>query len=209
MKIISIGRNPDCNIIYDDNMVSRRHAIIKILPLGKYQIVSTGTNGTKVNGVRITDNAPYPVKRGDSVVFASSSRLDWSQVPDPLKPFRLALWIVLAVILAGGLTFGIVKIVDHFSGSETTETAAPLDMDGGSPAPADTAKTAPVPAPVEGNAVKPEDKPNDRVEQPTRQRQHRNNRQQQAQTTPAPAAPESAKPQPAEPDDDEGFQGRR
>lgn len=209
MKIISIGRNPDCNIIYDDNMVSRRHAIIKILPLGKYQIVSTGTNGTKVNGVRITDNAPYPVKRGDSVVFASTSRLDWSQVPDPLKPFRLALWIVLAVILAGGLTFGIVKIVDHFSGSETTETAAPLDMDGGSPAPTDTAKTAPVPAPVEGNAVKPEDKPNDRVEQPTRQRQHRNNRQQQAQTTPAPAAPESAKPQPAEPADDEGFQGRR
>lgn len=209
MKIISIGRNPDCNIIYDDNMVSRRHAIIKILPLGKYQIVSTGTNGTKVNGVRITDNAPYPVKRGDSVVFASTSRLDWSQVPDPLKPFRLALWIVLAVILAGGLTFGIVKIVDHFSGSDTTEATSPMDMSEGTVAPVDTAKTAPVPAPAEGNVVKPDDKPNDRVEQPTRQCQHRNNRQQQAQTAPTPAAPESAKPQPAEPDDDEGFQGRR
>lgn len=115
MKIISIGRNPYCNIVYSDNTVSRRHAVIQVYPLGSYMIVNYGQNGTMVNGLRITDNIPSPLKRGDSVLFGTTSYLDWSRIPDPLKPIRTALWVVLALILAGALTFGIVKLVDHFS----------------------------------------------------------------------------------------------
>lgn len=98
MKVISIGRNPDCNIVYDDNMVSRRHALLKIYPTGKYEIVSTGTNGTKVNGNQITPNQPYPVKRGDSVTFAHVAQLDWRMVPDPLKPYKIGALAVLAAL---------------------------------------------------------------------------------------------------------------
>ena len=50
MKVLSIGRNPDCNIVCNDNMVSRRHALLKIYPNGKYEIISQGPNGTTVNG---------------------------------------------------------------------------------------------------------------------------------------------------------------
>lgn len=100
MKVLSIGRNPDCNIVCNDNMVSRRHALLKIYPNGKYEIISQGPNGTTVNGNLIVPNQPYPVKRGDMVIFASHSKLDWRKVPDPLKPYKI-----------GAIAFGAVAIV--------------------------------------------------------------------------------------------------
>lgn len=105
MKIISIGRNPECDIVLSDPMISRRHAVIRVYPLGKLEIVSTGGNGTKVNGNQIIPNQPYPLKRGDSVTLANVANLDWKKVPDPMKPFKygglglLALCIIVCAFI--------------------------------------------------------------------------------------------------------------
>lgn len=111
MKIITIGRNPDCNIVLDDNMISRRHALIKIYATGKYELVSSGGNGTNVNGNLVTPNQPYPLKRGDSVTFAHKANLDWSLVPDPLKPFRIGAVIVGCIVFLAVVCLVVVKLL--------------------------------------------------------------------------------------------------
>ena len=113
MKRITIGRNPNCDIVYAQNMVSRNHAIINIYPSGKYEIISMGTNGTKVNGTLITNGQPYPLKRGDAVVFAGQYPLDWHQVPNPAGPLRWGIIIAGGVIALGLLTWGVIWAVNH------------------------------------------------------------------------------------------------
>lgn len=113
MKRITIGRNPGCDIVFDQNMISRNHALLNVYPSGKYEIINMGTNGTKVNGTLISNGQPYPVKRGDSVVFAGQCHLDWKQVPNPRKPLVVTciiVGIVLALALVGG---GIYLAVNH------------------------------------------------------------------------------------------------
>jgi hypothetical protein len=56
---IKIGRSSDCQLILDDDYVSTRHAQISLGTDG-YQIEDLGsTNGTYVNGERITSATPF------------------------------------------------------------------------------------------------------------------------------------------------------
>ena len=103
MKTITIGRGDRCNIVIDDNRVSRQHALLRIYPLGKMEIVDQSQNGTWVNGVRIKSGRPFPIKRKDVVNFAGASQLNWSMVPNPMKCVWYVVWAafaVLAVIIA-------------------------------------------------------------------------------------------------------------
>ena len=102
MKVISIGRGEDCNIVFPDSTIRRRHAILKIYATGKMEIVDMGQNGTFVNGVKLSPNTPYPVTRKDVVSFAHVRQLDWSQIPDELKYFRYIVIACVAVILIVG-----------------------------------------------------------------------------------------------------------
>lgn len=104
MKRITIGRNPNCDIVLEDNMISRNHALLNIYPSGKYEIINMGTNGTKVNSTPISNGQPFPVKRGDSIVFAGQSALDWNLVPNPGKPLRIVLFVIAGIILLSALT---------------------------------------------------------------------------------------------------------
>ena len=98
MKTITIGRSDRCNIVIDDNRVSRQHALLRIYPLGKMEIVDQSQNGTWVNGVRIKSGRPFPIKRKDVVNFAGASQLNWSMVPNPMKCVWYAVWAALAVL---------------------------------------------------------------------------------------------------------------
>lgn len=141
MKRITIGRNPGCDIVFDQRMVSRNHALINIYPTGKYEIVNMGTNGTKVNGTLISSGQRYPLKRGDSVIFAGEAPLDWRLVPDPMKPWRIAGFSVLGAALAGLLIWGIVAL----AGSGKFSSKADTEEEASTPAPrteqTDTTKT--------------------------------------------------------------------
>ena len=59
----SIGREDDCDLVLDDEKVSRHHAYIEVRD-GQASIHDLGSsNGTYVNGARIAE--PTPLRDGD------------------------------------------------------------------------------------------------------------------------------------------------
>jgi hypothetical protein len=68
-QILSIGRMPECNIVLADPNVSRTHAEIR--PRGQgFVVVDLGsTNGTKVNGVRVSEQ---DLADGDELTFGNT-----------------------------------------------------------------------------------------------------------------------------------------
>ena len=104
MKIITIGRGDGCTIQIDNEFISRQHALLRLYPTGKIELIDKSSNGTSINGRRIKPNIPYKVRRKDVVTFAGQAQLVWSDVPDPMKAWKIAgicLLVMLAVI--GGL----------------------------------------------------------------------------------------------------------
>ena len=63
--VIMIGRGADCQLILDDDYVSTRHARVVSSPNGIYVEDLGSTNGTYVNGQRIT--APTTITLADTV----------------------------------------------------------------------------------------------------------------------------------------------
>lgn len=119
MKRITIGRNPSCDISFDNNMVSRNHALLNIYPSGKMEIVSMGTNGTTVNGNKISNGQSYPIKRGDQVIFADSEILDWKLVPNPFRIWKILAWIFGGIIVIGIVIGAIYFIQNEFGCGES------------------------------------------------------------------------------------------
>lgn len=78
MDIVKIGRSPDNDVVYPDKEVSRYHCELYCLN-GKVFIKDLdSTNGTKVNGTRVTN--PVWLKKGDSVVLGSIVDIDWFKI---------------------------------------------------------------------------------------------------------------------------------
>ena len=107
MKVYSIGREVGCDIRIDDrtDVISRRHAILNVMPFGKMTIVDQSHNGTYVNGIRIASNVPVPVTRKDNISFAHVARLDWNLIPNTqVIIMRWAIiGIVAALLIIGGI----------------------------------------------------------------------------------------------------------
>lgn len=103
MKVYSIGRDTECDIVINDSsdVISRRHAVISVANNGKLTITDTSFNGTYVNGIRISPNVPVPVTRKDSVTFAHVAKLDWKLIPKP---------VLMRWLLPGGVAVGIVVV---------------------------------------------------------------------------------------------------
>ena len=122
MKIIKIGRDSSCNIQLEHDMISRNHAILRIHQTGKIELISMGTNGTKLNGILIRPNVVYKVKRSDMISFAGKYQLDWGMIPDPLKKYRIIGISLLICVLLGGLSILGYKVYDYFNPQVTTLT---------------------------------------------------------------------------------------
>ena len=104
MKSYSIGRDKACDIVLNDNtdVISRRHAVLTVSSSGKMTITDQSTNGTYINGQRISSNVPVPVTRKDSISFAHVTTFDWNIIPKSNK-WVTYLIIGLAVALVAAL----------------------------------------------------------------------------------------------------------
>jgi pSer/pThr/pTyr-binding forkhead associated (FHA) protein len=101
IKQFSIGRGDDCQIKIQDNSqkVSRNHATLKVLTNGKIFITDHSTNGTFVNGVKISQSVDYPVRRGDDISFAHVANLNWELIPRTVN--KLIYYLAGAIIVVG------------------------------------------------------------------------------------------------------------
>lgn len=66
-----IGSSREAEYVIENPMISRKHAIITY-EKGAYYVTDTGsTNGTFINGSRLTPNKIYEVDNGDEIAFAN------------------------------------------------------------------------------------------------------------------------------------------
>lgn len=129
MKTYSIGRDLNCDIVINDStdVISRRHALLNVTS-GKMTIIDQSSNGTYVNGIRISQNVPVPVTRKDVVSLAHVAKLDWEQVPksNP-NPW---IWYVIAIVAAVGITIGIIFGVKGFkSNGDSNDNGIPSQIE--------------------------------------------------------------------------------
>lgn len=127
MKIITIGRDDDADIRLNNPEISRRHANIRYGMFGKMEIRDLSLNGTSINGRRLPANKFVPVSRKDVVSFADVAKLDWKEVPDPMKPYRIGAIIIAAIIILL-VAFSLLRNID-FGKDKTDATDAPYDYE--------------------------------------------------------------------------------
>lgn len=78
---IVIGRAEDVDVVVPDRAVSTVHAIIRVDPDGVVSIQDLrSTNGTRVNGRRIT--ASLELQEGDEISLGAGTTLKFTRNPD-------------------------------------------------------------------------------------------------------------------------------
>lgn len=129
MKTYSIGRDINCDIVINDttDVISRRHALLNVTSSGKMTIIDQSTNGTYVNGIRISPNVPFPVTRKDIISFAHISRLDWNSVPKENKAMRYVLFGLGGIIIIACLALGFKLIADADLFGNNKDAVAVID----------------------------------------------------------------------------------
>jgi pSer/pThr/pTyr-binding forkhead associated (FHA) protein len=127
MRTYSIGRDQGCNIVISDStdVVSRCHALLNVTSMGKMFIIDQSTNGTYVNGIKITPRTPVPVTRRDIISFAHVAQLDWNKVPRSAEWAKYAITIGAIVIIAIGGVVG----YRHFSPNKGKNDAPKTQVD--------------------------------------------------------------------------------
>lgn len=133
MKAYSIGRDQSCDIVINDStdVVSRRHAVLNVLSWGKFTIIDQSSNGTYVNGIRITSNVPVPVTRKDIISFAHVAKLDWNSVPSSNAWMRYLIigFIGIFLVLSGFFAYHYVS--GHNGASQNVELRDSVRTDKG------------------------------------------------------------------------------
>ena len=129
MKTYSIGRDLNCDIVINDStdVISRRHALLNVTPSGKMTIIDQSSNGTYVNGIRITQNVPVPVTRKDIVSLAHVAKLDWNQIPKSNQWVKYLIWGGAAIIVALAVVFGIKALKSESEGGATPNVPTELN----------------------------------------------------------------------------------
>lgn len=109
MKTYSIGRDLNCDIVINDStdIISRRHALLNVTPSGKMTLIDQSSNGTYVNGIRISQNVPVPVTRKDVISLAHVAKLDWNQIPKSNQWLTYIIGGLVVIGIALAIIFGV------------------------------------------------------------------------------------------------------
>jgi len=131
MKVKTIGRIPDNDIVIDDANVSRNHVQIVQHDDETYSVVDlNSTNGTFVNGQRITGEVSLQIK---DVLQIGNTKLPWQGYFEPQKPPKpkpkiliIAAAVLVLLLVSGGVFWKIkhdreVKIEQQKQAEEETK----------------------------------------------------------------------------------------
>lgn len=131
-KIINIGSNFRNDLVVSGPSVSRYHATVKIDKKGHAFIVdNNSTNGTQVNGIKVTPNQPTRIKRGDNIVVGDnditiqlSQIIGWGQGDNSwLKGLGIAAcvallcvigWVVYPILFPKDIKSGIIYVHNRY-----------------------------------------------------------------------------------------------
>ena len=104
MKVITIGRAPDNDVVIDDQQVSRIHLQLILKDNGSVSIVDVGSaNGTYVNGEKISGER---ILSKDDVVVIGSTTLPWEKYAGIKRKKTIVVMIIvifLALIAIGAI----------------------------------------------------------------------------------------------------------
>jgi len=82
-NVITIGRNQNCDISIQNAQISGSHAqLIHNLNNELYIVDLISTNGTFVNGQKITSNVPYPIGINDKIEFSKKGEIHLTFNPE-------------------------------------------------------------------------------------------------------------------------------
>ncbi len=79
--IATLGRAPECTFSFDDESLSREHAMV-LFGAGEYMIKDTSTNGSFVNETRLQASGVSLLRDGDRVQLGSNTLLRFSYVDE-------------------------------------------------------------------------------------------------------------------------------
>ncbi|MCH5289404.1 MAG: FHA domain-containing protein [Treponema sp.] len=68
---ITIGRSPDCDIVIDNKLVSRQHAVIQKIRDAYFLRDDGSTNGTFLNDRRVPNDKYVKLNAGDKITVGS------------------------------------------------------------------------------------------------------------------------------------------
>lgn len=71
VDIITIGRSSDSNIVIDNKLTSRRHAIIQKIKDDYFLKDEGSTNGTFLNGKKVPDGRYFKLNKQDKVTIGN------------------------------------------------------------------------------------------------------------------------------------------
>ena len=123
-KIYTIGRDPQSDIVINDNtdVVSRLHATIRI-DGKKMFLIDQSQNGTYINGMRMSANEEIPITREDTISFANVAEFDWNLLPNPKKAQMKSIGlIVVALIAIVVIILGVLNFMDDTENTDKTTT---------------------------------------------------------------------------------------
>ncbi|MBQ7159474.1 MAG: FHA domain-containing protein [Treponema sp.] len=70
---ITIGRSTECDVVVDNKLVSRHHALIQKIRDAYFLRDDGSTNGTFLNGKRIPDGKYIKLNSGDKITIGSAN----------------------------------------------------------------------------------------------------------------------------------------
>ncbi len=74
---LTIGRSRTNRLVLTNSQISSKHAEIQPLGGGRWQVVDVGsTNGTAVNGVKLSARSPQPLNAGDTITLGGTGGVE-------------------------------------------------------------------------------------------------------------------------------------
>lgn len=104
--IYSIGTHFNNDFQISGATVSRYHATVKHGKDNKMYIFDHSKNGTTVDGIKLTSNSPYRIKKSSAVVCGGVP-VDLSRLPWPSSAWKTTLGIVASIIVLIGIGVGV------------------------------------------------------------------------------------------------------